>query len=474
MRAGLVVLLSHLIAAPAFSQEATELLPPEVAKRVALLEISSTKGVPALTLKKIIEAAGEGFIGLGYRVVPPAEVRALHFKGRLRPPVCNDAPGCLANAGRVVGAAYVARLSVARAGNGYWVKLMVVDTAEKKIVSKGLSLVPRGQTAIFARAIKKQMARATADLDRHIAEKQALPPAGSERARAGPAPAPIERSLEQPRAVAEAPATIAAAGQGTAPVAGKPAAAAPPSAAEALALQARARAQMRGIEYEFAIPLLLRALEAPSLTPHQKAEIYAELGLCQASLGEALIAGAFFDSALAAEPLCDLPAGTSPKIRQLFETIRARRAETNPLVASPSSLVALEANRSAERRSSSGPLVRGRGSPTAPRVRAVDYLLGSVALAGLGAGIGSGIVSSRAADDLMGGLHDRPYADRLKSRQHTWGVVSVVAYSVAGAAAAVALVKVVFLNGRSEAPSKITVGGSVSSSGAGASVQVSF
>lgn len=465
MRAGLVVLLSHLIAAPAFSQEATELLPPEVAKRVALLEISSTKGVPALTLKKIIEAAGEGFVGLGYRVVLPAEVRALHFKGRLRPPVCTDAPGCLANAGRVVGAAYVARLSVARAGNAYWVKLIVVDTAEKKIVSKGLSLVPRGQTAIFARAIKKQMARATADLDRHIAEKQALPPAGSELARAEPAPAPIERSLEQPRAVAEAPATIAAAGQGTAPVAAKPAAAAPPSAAEALALQARARAQMRGIEYEFAIPLLLRALEAPSLTQHQKAEIYAELGLCQASLGEALIAGAFFDSALAAEPLCDLPVGTSPKIRQLFETIRARRAETNPLVASPSGLVALEANR---------PLVRGRGSPTAPRVRAVDYLLGSVALAGLGAGIGSGIVSSRAADDLMGGLHDRPYADRLKSRQHTWGVVSVVAYSVAGAAAAVALVKVVFLNGRSEAPSRFTVGGSVSSSGAGASVQVSF
>ncbi len=460
MCARLLVLLSHLLAAPAFSREETEPLPPERAKSVAVLEISSAKGVPGPTLERVIEAAGEGFIAQGYHVVLPAEVRAIHLKGRLKPSVCNDAPGCLAKEGRVVGAAYVAKLSVARGGNGYWVKLMVVDTAEAKIVAKGLSLARRGKTTIFERAIKSQVARVTAVLDGHIAKKRALTSAGSEPARAESAPAPITTSLERPPAVVEAPATlaeaqaaVAAVAEGEAPVADKPTVAPAQSAAEALSLQARARLHMHDIEYELAIPLLLRALETPTLTPRQKAEISADLGLCQASLGDASTAGASFDSALGADPLYDLPAGTSPKIRRLFETIRARRAEAAPR--SPARLVALE-------------------SPSGAGVRAVDYLLGSIALAGLGAGIGAGIVSSRAADDLKGGLHDRPVVDRLKSRQRTWGVVSVVAYSVAGAAAAVELVKVIFLNGRSEAPAKFTVSGSISGSGAAASVRVSF
>ena len=227
----------------------------------------------------------------------------------------------------------------------------------------------------------------------------------------------------------------------------------PPTVPEALKLQQRARAQMRNIEYELAIPLLSHAQTAADLNAHQKAEIEADLGICQASLGDTQAARTAFESALKADPLLDLPVGTSPKIRQLFETTRSQLAEARP--ASPMGAVV-------ER---SGP---------AFKVKTLDYALMGVAVAGVGAGIATALVSSRAASDLEGSLHDRAGGDSLSSRQRAFGTISVISYSVAGAAAITSLVRMLWWNNRPEPASAVAFSGSVSPTGASASLRVSF
>jgi tetratricopeptide (TPR) repeat protein len=233
----------------------------------------------------------------------------------------------------------------------------------------------------------------------------------------------------------------------------------PPSSAEVQELQKQARASMRSLEYEQAVPLLLRALAAKDLGLAQKAELNAALGICHANLGDTARSRDAFEAALSADPLLDLPVGTAPKIRQLFEGVRAQRRAARTAVGSASVELSAE-------------------SPSMHLVP-LDYIVGSVAVAGLAAGIAAGAASSKQASDLQNGIHDRSTADSLSSKRQTYAAISVASYGVAGAAALAELAIILFVNHRSEPAHPqptpaVSVSGSILPAGASASLQVRF
>jgi tetratricopeptide (TPR) repeat protein len=81
------------------------------------------------------------------------------------------------------------------------------------------------------------------------------------------------------------------------------------------------------------------------------------------------------------------------------------------------------------------------------RHRTWTWVAGGVAVAGLGAAIGMGVVSSGASNELKGSQHDRLQADALASKTQSMALGANVTYGVAGAAAITAVV-LFFLEGR--------------------------
>jgi hypothetical protein len=231
------------------------------------------------------------------------------------------------------------------------------------------------------------------------------------------------------------------------------AAEAAPRADEAVELQKQARSKMRSIEYELAIPLLERALTA-DLNQAQRAELNADLGICHANVGDTEHARMAFDRALSANILLDLPVGTSPKIRQLFENTRAQRAKASPKETT---------------------IVIAPSGPVGSLVQPFDFVLGGAVVAGVATGIVTGIISSNAASDLQNGLHDRATADSLTRRRKTFAVTSVCSYGFAGAAAITELALVLFVNRRPEPANPVSVTGALlPTGGASATVRIRF
>ena len=83
----------------------------------------------------------------------------------------------------------------------------------------------------------------------------------------------------------------------------------------------------------------------------------------------------------------------------------------------------------------------------AQRHRVATWVAGGVAVAGLGAAIGLGVVANSAANDLHASQHTRLEADALVGRASTMALGADVAYAVAGTAAITAVV-LFFVEGR--------------------------
>ena len=148
-------------------------LGPEAAKRVAVIDPALPKGMKKASLKKLTGVLEAELKALGLQVVPPAQVTALHLKRRLKAPACADTPECLAQAGKVAGAAYVANLFIASAGKAFNLKLMIVDSSDAALIANRASVVLKATDTIFLETIKRQVPRAGSALAARIAEKEA-------------------------------------------------------------------------------------------------------------------------------------------------------------------------------------------------------------------------------------------------------------------------------------------------------------
>ncbi|HEY3449481.1 MAG TPA: hypothetical protein VGK67_24215 [Myxococcales bacterium] len=177
-------------------------LGPEAAKRIALVEPALPKGMQKSSIKKLTDAIEADFKAQGYEIVPPPQVKAMHLKRKLKAPACADDPGCLAKAGKIAGAAYVANLFIApAAGKSFNLKLMIIDSADGALVVNRASVVLKATDPIFAETIKKQVPKAAAALGTRIAEKEALA-AALAQAKKSEEPKPAEATpvaVEQPK-----------------------------------------------------------------------------------------------------------------------------------------------------------------------------------------------------------------------------------------------------------------------------------
>lgn len=183
-------------------------LGPEAAKRIALVEPPLPKGMQKSSIKKLTDGLEADLKAQGYEVVPPVQVSALHLKRKLKAPACVDDPGCLAKAGKVAGAAYVANLFIApAAGKSFNLKLMIVDSADGALVVNRASVVLKATDPIFLETVKKQLPKATAALGARIAEKEAVAAALAQAKKTDePKPEPVveQPKPEEPKPVVEA------------------------------------------------------------------------------------------------------------------------------------------------------------------------------------------------------------------------------------------------------------------------------
>lgn len=101
-------------------------------------------------------------------------------------------------------------------------------------------------------------------------------------------------------------------------------------AAKPADLAQRGRAKMKALEYEAALPLLLKAVASPELKGPARATALVDLGITQLNLEKPQDARESFRLALETDPAVPLPKGASPKIRALFAEVQQAQAAPPP------------------------------------------------------------------------------------------------------------------------------------------------
>lgn len=244
---------------------------------------------------------------------------------------------------------------------------------------------------------------------------------------------------------------------------------------DAASLHAKARARMQNLDYEQALPLLQQALAMPDLQPSRKVELLIDVGISDVNLARNDDARRAFEDALATDPNAILPAGTSPKIKSLFQSVKEAKFAPPPpptpkpveVKPEPPPVVTVAPPPPTE------PMVATKMKPES-RNLALPIILGIVAVGAAGAGVGTGIVSQDAAKDLRSGLHTTSEVESLQSKRTTMGITSIVGYSVGGAAA-IGTILAIALGGPSNKPTApVAASAVITPTGGGASVAFKF
>jgi hypothetical protein len=153
---------------------------------VAVLAVPAAAGVEQEAIDLAARIVETELQKQGFAVIGSSEVEEAHEKRGFKVPTCGDVPGCLANAGVMSGASYVANVSVGAAGKQYGFKLTVVDAIDSKTVSNKMSLVSKLEESVLTSEVKKQVARTATTLHKYIASR---PPAPEPKPPPGPEPA---------------------------------------------------------------------------------------------------------------------------------------------------------------------------------------------------------------------------------------------------------------------------------------------
>jgi len=135
---------------------------------------------------------------------------------------------------------------------------------------------------------------------------------------------------------------------------------------------AEATRLLENVEEEKAVPLLLKAVEDPAVTPAEKAELYGLLGVARFNLRDEAGAREAFRKALDADPSISVFKMLAPKGRALFEEVRVQREEELAKAVTPA--------------------LPPPPPPLAVSARPSGLALGTRAIAGLGVGAG-GVVA---------------------------------------------------------------------------------
>jgi hypothetical protein len=241
-----------------------------------------------------------------------------------------------------------------------------------------------------------------------------------------------------------------------------------------VALHEKARALMQDLDFEAALPLLRKAIGAPSLTSVVRAQLWVDAGICLVRLDDTNAARDAFEKGLAEDASVPFPDTAPPKARWLFDQVRRpapvkveppparvenpkpeppktdmpKKLEPPRLTQPPTSIVA-----------------------TPPRSWVGPIVCGAAAVVATATGIIAASASTQAAQALSGGLHERAETTSLVARQQSMATLSIGAYVGAGVAAGAGVLWAIL--GAAGTP-PVTLGAGVSKTSVGASVGIAF
>lgn len=234
-------------------------------------------------------------------------------------------------------------------------------------------------------------------------------------------------------------------------------------------LRRKVQARMESLDFEAALPLLKQLLASPELSPRERAEAQVDLAITYVNLGENQEAVRAFKAALESYPDVGLPAGTSPKIRRLYEEAREARIPPKPPVkpevaqpAPPPPAVKVE------RPVVAAPAVT-QPAPGGRNLTLPAVAFGVAAAAGL-VGAGAATLSNGTARELQSALHDTREADALVQRHGAFATTAYASYALAGIAAVTGVALLAFGPGQD----KVAVGATLTGSGGVAAIAGRF
>ncbi len=211
------------------------------------------------------------------------------------------------------------------------------------------------------------------------------------------------------------------------------------AAASPAELQKKARARMKSLDFEAALPLLEQLRDLPELEGPLRAQALVDLGITFVNLGRPDDARRAFDAALEVNGQVPFPPGVPPKIRRLFdESKEARLARLNP-PPTPPVVVPEPAPVKAEPPPARVEIIHLEPTPPPPpppRRVVLPAVLVAAGVLSLGAGIATAYASQNAGRVLAAGLHTSAQAQTLQTRRTGYATASYACYS-AGAALAV-------------------------------------
>lgn len=232
------------------------------------------------------------------------------------------------------------------------------------------------------------------------------------------------------------------------------------AASNAVELQKKARARMKSLDFEAALPLLEQLRDLPDLDSHLRSVVLVDLGITFVNLGRADDARKAFDEALAAKPDLVFPAGVPPKVRRVFDdTKEARELRLHPAVVAaapdpaPPPVAPIEPPKVVVMLEPPPP------PPPSERKVVVPLVLVAAGAAAIGAGVGTALAAQSAGRELSAGLHTSSEAQALLSRRSTLGLTSYVCYGVGGAMAVAGAALFVFSGSHSQVSALITPSG---------------
>jgi tetratricopeptide (TPR) repeat protein len=232
------------------------------------------------------------------------------------------------------------------------------------------------------------------------------------------------------------------------------------AATQPVELQKKARARMKSLDFEAALPLLEQLRELPALTPPVRSGVLVDLGITFVNLGRADDARKAFDEALELNPDVPFPSGVPPKIRRLFDEAKeARLVRLNPPPVAVAPEPVAPKSEPLAPKAEAPPRVISEPSVARPRMVVAPVVLLVGGAAAIGAGVATALAAQSASRELSAGLHSSSEAQALLSRRSSLGMASYVCYGVGAAMAVTGAALFAFSGSRQQVSALVTPSG---------------
>jgi hypothetical protein len=219
-------------------------------------------------------------------------------------------------------------------------------------------------------------------------------------------------------------------------------------AADAVSLHKKAKARMKSLDFDAALPLLEQLRGDPTLPAAQKADVLVDLGVTHVNLGATEEARNDFKEALRLDEHAHPPASTSPKVQRVFEGAReALDQELHPPVPPPPPPEPMSVAPPPEPAPKPVPAPPEIHVVVKPRLKLVPAVLGVVGLGSIAAGVVLALQSQGVARQEQSALHPAASVQAYEGQRNAMGTAAYVTYGLGAALLVTAIALFLFSGG---------------------------